>query len=105
MNHESGKWSTALTLLVFSAPGGMGHEANIFYKRLASLLCDKWKDPYAAVLNADFPFVYFVRPSNALGEQDHHKIITLEVPLWPWFNQKLIFQFNCLLCLLVFQIN
>jgi len=50
-------------------------------------------------------FAYYVQPSNALGEQDYHKVITLEVPLWPWFNQKLIFQFNCLLCLLVFQIN
>jgi len=61
--------------------------------------------------DADFPCVYYVQPSNALGKQDHHKVITLEVPLWPWFNQKLIFQSNCfficvcLLCLLVFQIN
>ena len=41
---------SSFTPLVFSATGGMGHEANIFYKRLASLLCEKWKDPYAAVL-------------------------------------------------------
>jgi len=60
---------------------------------------------YCDGYDADFPFVYYVQPSNALGEQDHHKVITLEVPLWAWFNQKLIFQFNFLLCLLVFQIN
>jgi len=41
---------SSFTPLVFSATRGMGHEANIFYKRLASLLCDKWKDPHAAVL-------------------------------------------------------
>jgi len=28
----------------------MGHEATIFYKRLASLLSEKWKEPYAVVL-------------------------------------------------------
>ena len=36
--------------LVFSATGGMGHEATIFYKRLASLLSEKWKECYASVL-------------------------------------------------------
>jgi len=25
--------------------------------------------------DADFPFVYYVQPSNAFGEQDHHKVI------------------------------
>ena len=38
------------TPLVFSASGEMGHEASAFYKRLASLLSDKWNDPYAIVL-------------------------------------------------------
>ena len=41
---------SSFTPLVFSATGGMGHKANIFYKRLASLLFEKWKEPYAAVL-------------------------------------------------------
>jgi len=36
--------------LVFLAAGGMGHEATPFYKRLASLLSDAWKEPYTAVL-------------------------------------------------------
>ena len=36
------------TPLVFSATRGMGHEATIFYKRLASLLSEKWKEPYAS---------------------------------------------------------
>ena len=40
----------SFTPLVFSASGGMGHEASVFYKRLASLLSDKWNDPYATVL-------------------------------------------------------
>ena len=31
----------SFTPLVFSASGGMGHEASVFYKRLASLLSDK----------------------------------------------------------------
>ena len=43
---------SSFTPLVFSASGGilMGHEASVFYKRLASLLSDKWNDPYATVL-------------------------------------------------------
>ena len=32
---------SSFTPLVFSASGGMGHEASVFYKRLASLLSDK----------------------------------------------------------------
>ena len=35
---------------MFAATGGMGHEASTFYKRLASLLSDKWKEHYAVVL-------------------------------------------------------
>jgi len=51
MTCVSKQCSTALShLLMFSATGGMVHTANIFYKRLASLLPDKWKDPYVAVL-------------------------------------------------------
>ena len=30
--------------LVFSATGGLAHEATIFYKHLASLLSNKWGD-------------------------------------------------------------
>ena len=41
---------SSFTPLVFSASGGMGHEASVFYKQLASLLSDKWNDPYATVL-------------------------------------------------------
>ena len=41
---------SSFTPLVFSASGGMGHEATVFYKRLASLLSDKWKELYATVL-------------------------------------------------------
>ena len=36
---------SSFTPLVFSASRGMGHEASVFYKRLASLLSDKWNDP------------------------------------------------------------
>ena len=46
----NGTPNLTLTPLVFSASGGMGHEASVFYKRLASLLSDKWNDPYATVL-------------------------------------------------------
>jgi len=41
---------STFTPLVFSATGGMAHEATIFYKRLSSLLSEKWKEPYALVL-------------------------------------------------------
>ena len=41
---------SSFTPLVFSASGVMGHEASVFYKRLASLLSDKWNYPYATVL-------------------------------------------------------
>ena len=36
--------------LVFSATGGLAHEATIFYKRLASLLSNKWGDNYSVTL-------------------------------------------------------
>ena len=36
--------------LVLSATGGMGNEATIFYKRLASLLSQKWDFPYSTTL-------------------------------------------------------
>ena len=38
------------TPLMFSATGGLGNEANTFYKRLASLLSVKWDDPYSSTL-------------------------------------------------------
>ena len=41
---------SSFTPLVFAATRGMGHEASTFYKRLASLLSDKWKEHYAVVL-------------------------------------------------------
>ena len=51
--YESRIWEvehSPFTPLVFSATTGMGHEAKVFYKRLAALLSDKWKDPYAETL-------------------------------------------------------
>ena len=48
--YESRHWEvehSTFTPLVFSATG---HEATVFYKRLASLFSDAWKEPYAAVL-------------------------------------------------------
>jgi len=33
---------SSFTPLIFSATGGMANEATLFYKRLASLLSDKW---------------------------------------------------------------
>ncbi len=40
----------SFTPLVFSATGGLGNEANTFYKRLASLLASKWNDSYSSTL-------------------------------------------------------
>ena len=37
----------SFTPLVLSATGGLGNEANIFYKRLASLLASKWDHSYS----------------------------------------------------------
>ena len=39
------------TPLVFSLMGGTAKEATVFYKRLASLLSDKWQHPYSITLN------------------------------------------------------
>ena len=36
--------------LIFSASGGMGFEASVFYKRLASLLAEKWGSSYSLTL-------------------------------------------------------
>ena len=38
------------TPLVFSATGGLGIPANTFYKRLASLMAEKWDHPYSSTL-------------------------------------------------------
>ena len=37
---------SSFTPLVLSTNGGMGNEATTFYKRLASLLAEKWDSPY-----------------------------------------------------------
>ena len=44
------KGSEKLTPLVLSATGGLANEANIFYKRLASMLASKWDHPYSSTL-------------------------------------------------------
>ena len=36
--------------LVFSLTGGMAKETTIFYKRLASLLSEKWDQPYCVTM-------------------------------------------------------
>ena len=41
----------SFTPLVLSSTGGMGREATTFYKRIASLLSDKWDYPYSKTLN------------------------------------------------------
>ena len=41
---------SSFTPLVFSATGGMGREATCFYKRLASMLAQKWDHPYSTTL-------------------------------------------------------
>ena len=37
--------------LVFSLTGGTAKEATVFYKRLASLLSEKWDQPYSTTIN------------------------------------------------------
>ena len=41
---------SSFTPLVLSATGGMGNEATTFYKRLATLLAQKWDVPYSTTL-------------------------------------------------------
>ena len=41
---------SSFTPLVFSATGGMGREATCFYKRLASMLAQKWDHSYSTTL-------------------------------------------------------
>ena len=41
---------STFTPLVFSATGGMAKQSTTFYKRLASLLADKWGHPYSSTL-------------------------------------------------------
>ena len=52
----------------------MGHEATVFYKRLASLLSDKWKEPYATVLDVVCYFVFFGQQFNVYKEHDLHMV-------------------------------
>ena len=41
---------STFTPLVFSATGGMTKQSTMFYKRLASLLTDRWELPYSSTL-------------------------------------------------------
>ena len=41
----------SFTPLVFITTGGMGEEATVFYKRLASLLSEARKEPYSTVVS------------------------------------------------------
>ena len=41
---------SSFTPLMFSATGGMARQATTFYKRLASMLLDKWDNPYSSTL-------------------------------------------------------
>ena len=43
--------NSSFTPLVFSSAGGMAREARIFYKRLASLLAEKWDQPYSTTMD------------------------------------------------------
>ena len=64
---------SSFTPLVFAATGGMGHEASTFYKRLASLLSDKWKEYYAVVLGwirCRLSFCYSVPLFSVFEEHD-----------------------------------
>ena len=45
------KRSLIFKALVLSASGGLAKEATNFYKRLASLLADKWDQPYSQTMN------------------------------------------------------
>ena len=41
---------SSFTPLVFSTTGGLGPAAAAFYKHLASMLADKWKQPYSSTI-------------------------------------------------------
>ena len=41
---------SSFTPLVFATTGGLGPAAGAFYKRLASMLSDKWKQPYSTTI-------------------------------------------------------
>ena len=43
--------NSSFTPLVFSSAGGMAKEATTFYKRLASLLFEKWDRPYSTTMD------------------------------------------------------
>ena len=60
MSHDSEKWNTVY--LVFSATGGMGHEATVFYKKLASLLLKNGKN-HMQLFWDGLDVVYLLSPS------------------------------------------
>jgi len=53
----------SFTPLILSPTGGMGNEACALYKFLASLLCEKWSEPYTAVMGW-LCCCYCILPSN-----------------------------------------
>ena len=63
--------------LVFSSTGGTAREATVIYKRLASFLSERWKQPYIVTmgwLRALFVSVYYDQPYSAFGEPDHSEV-------------------------------
>jgi len=59
---------STFTPLLFFATGGMAHEATIFFKRLFSLLLNKWKELYASVLGAVYLLLFqLYNVSEGLG--------------------------------------
>jgi len=56
----------------------MGHEATVFYKRLAGLPSEKLKESYATEfwdrLDVVYLFVVFVQQSIVLKEQGPHRV-------------------------------
>ena len=77
---------TSFTPLVFSATGGMAKQATTFYKRLASMLADKWGQTYSAtlcwlrcrisfsLLRSAIQCIRGARSSRGSPDREHHPI-------------------------------
>ncbi len=50
LNSHPSLYYILLTPLILSATGGMAKQSTIFYKRLASLVAEKWDQPYSSTL-------------------------------------------------------
>ena len=78
---------SSFTPLIFSATGGMAAEATVFYKRLASLLSDKWDSNYQCSCHG-VGMLLFVFLTSAVSNKMFERIKIIQGLFWSLFGDS-----------------